>query len=121
MIGRYLLAAVLILSMLGTERMGRVTRAESMQNQQQLTVRLTWYQWTGSPTYSGIWPVEGWTVACSWDFPLGQWIEIDGERRQCLDRGHLYERHIDWYCETESCVEWVRQRPVALATIGGGE
>ena len=94
-------------------------RAESVQNTQQLTVRLTWYLPTGSPTYSGIWPVEGWTVACSWDFPLGQWIEIDGERRQCLDRGHLYERHIDWYCETDACVEWVRQRPVALATVEG--
>lgn len=57
--------------------------------------RITYYcgceiccgQWSGSPTASGAYPTEGWTIACGEDIPFGTLIEIDGHVYCCEDRG----------------------------------
>lgn len=52
-------------------------------------VRVTHYEWTGSPMYNGEWPHAG-AAACSWNFPLGTVIVFpDGREVVCKDRGAL--------------------------------
>lgn len=116
--GRAVLAIVILLSALGTERMGGV-QAESVRNLQQMTVRVTYYEWTGYRMASGLWPYEG-AAACSFDLPLGQWVELDGVSLHCLDRGHLRPTHIDVFCASDECRTWVRGiGPYATATVEG--
>lgn len=54
-----------------------------------LSVRVTYYLWTGNPTSSGYWPRAG-SAAGSWNLPLGSLVEMpDGYIVIILDRGHL--------------------------------
>ncbi len=53
------------------------------------TARITHYDYTGTVTYSGLWPVAGVTAACSWDLPLWTWVRVGPDWYQCQDRGLL--------------------------------
>lgn len=55
-------------------------------------------QWSGGPTYSGVMPEEGRTVAVDPDvIPIGSWVVIDGNWYVTEDTGAFSGRIIDIY------------------------
>lgn len=54
--------------------------------------------WSGSPTASGAWPLEGWTVACG-SLPFGSIVYIEGLGTRCVEDRGVYGDWIDVYFE----------------------
>ncbi|MBQ0037823.1 MAG: 3D domain-containing protein, partial [Clostridiales bacterium] len=59
-------------------------------------------QWSGGPTYSGVMPQDGHTIAVDPDvIPLGAWVEINGIQYHAEDTGNdIKGKHIDIYFDS---------------------
>ena len=55
-------------------------------------------QWSGSPTASGAWPSEGWTIACG-SLPFGTMVYIEGVGTRCVEDRGVDGEWIDVYFE----------------------
>ena len=60
--------------------------------------------WSGSPTASGAWPTEGWTVACG-SLPFGSIVYIEGLGTRCVEDRGVYGDWIDVYFEDHDAAD----------------
>lgn len=78
--------------------------------------------WSDCPTYSGVEPVQGETVAADLSvLPIGSVVDIDGVgERTVQDTGYLYGNHLDLYFEShQDALEFGRQKlMVEIVTKG---
>lgn len=102
--------------------------AQTAYEYEQIPVRVTAYEWTGSPMYDGNWPDAG-AAACSWDLALGTKLQFpDGTVVICEDRGMLGsgnpESWVDVYggdwagCEAVMEAYQTQQAVVSVIRVG---
>ena len=60
--------------------------------------------WSGSPTASGAWPTEGWTVACG-SLPFGSVVYIEGLGTRCVEDRGVYGDWIDVYFDDHNAAD----------------
>lgn len=60
--------------------------------------------WSGSPTASGAWPSEGWTVACG-SLPFGSIVYIEGLGTRCVEDRGVYGDWIDVYFDDHDAAD----------------
>ena len=60
--------------------------------------------WSGSPTASGAWPTEGWTVACG-SLPFGSIVYIEGLGTRCVEDRGVYGDWIDVYFDDHDAAD----------------
>ena len=60
--------------------------------------------WSGSPTASGAWPSEGWTIACG-SLPFGTVVYIEGVGTRCVEDRGVDGEWIDVYFEDHDAAD----------------
>lgn len=73
--------------------------------------------WSGSPTASGAWPSEGWTVACG-SLPFESIVYIEGLGTRCVEDRGVYGDWIDVYFEDHDAADSFGMQELEVYLIG---
>ena len=73
--------------------------------------------WSGSPTASGAWPTEGWTIACG-SLPFGSVVYIEGLGTRCVEDRGVYGDWIDVYFDDHYTADSFGMQELEVYLIG---
>ena len=73
--------------------------------------------WSGSPTASGAWPTEGWTVACG-SLPFGSIVYIEGLGEYCVEDRGVDGEWIDIYFDDHGAADAFGMQSLEVYLVG---